>query len=84
MGKGWTMVEYIGNMEKKKKMKPTNPNAHTHDSNAIHKKHAAQDVESLAPATQNDLGDVHSAAPATKNATHLLKTWPKYCACNTK
>ena len=27
---------------------------------------------------------VESAAPATKNATHLLKTSHKYCACHTK
>ena len=26
---------------------------------------------------------VYSVAPATKNATHLLKTWQKYCACHT-
>jgi hypothetical protein len=30
------------------------------------------------PATQN----VQSAASATKNATHLLKTTQKYCACH--
>ena len=41
--------------------------------NAIRKNHAARDVESVAPATQNDIGGVQSAAPATKNATHLLK-----------
>ena len=26
---------------------------------------------------------IQNAAPATKNATHLLKTWQKYCACHT-
>ena len=31
-----------------------------------------------------EIRGVQSAAPATKNATHLLKTWQKYCACHTK
>ena len=30
------------------------------------------------------IGDRQSAALATKNATHLRKTWHKYCACHTK
>ena len=30
------------------------------------------------------MGGVQSAVPATKNATHLLKTLQKYCACHTK
>ena len=40
--------------------------------------------ESAAPVTQSDIGGGQSAAPATKNATHLLKTSQKYCACHTK
>ena len=35
------------------------------------------------PRNNNILG-LQSAAPATKNATHLLKTSQKYCACHTK
>ena len=41
-------------------------------------------VESAALATQNDMGGLQSVAPAATNATHLLKTWQKYCACHTK
>ena len=52
--------------------------------NAIRKKHAARDVESAAPVTQNEIRGVQSAAPATKNATHLLQMLRKYCACHTK
>ena len=56
--------------------------------NAIRKKHATQHatqhVWSAALATQNeDEGLQSRAAPATKNATHLLKTTQKYCACRT-
>ena len=58
--------------------------------NAIRKKHvtqhatqhATQHVWSAPLATQNeDEGLQSRAAPATKNATHLLKTTQKYCAC---
>ena len=52
--------------------------------NAMRKNHAARDVQSAAPATQNEIRGVQSGAPASKNATHLLKTWQKYCACHTK
>ena len=45
-------------------------------------KHMQHDMS--APATRNDDGGLPSAAPATKNATHLLKTTPKYCACHTR
>ena len=51
--------------------------------NAIRKKHATRHVQNAAPVTKNGIGGVQSAAPATKNATHLLKTWQKYCACHT-
>ena len=43
-----------------------------------------QHIRSAAPSTQNDDGGRQSSAPATKNATHLLKTTQKYCACHTK
>ena len=55
--------------------------------NAIREKHATRHVQSIAPATQNDIGGVESAVPATnnmKNATHLLKATQKYCACYTE
>ena len=44
---------------------------------AIRKRHGTAHVESA-------VGGVQSAAPATKNATHLLKTTQKYCACHRK
>ena len=40
--------------------------------------------QNATPATQNDIGGVQSVVLATKNATHLLKTWQRYCACHTK
>ena len=46
-------------------------------ANAIRKRHGTAHVESA-------VGGVQSAAPATKNATHLLKTTQKYCACHRK
>ena len=51
---------------------------------AIRKKHATRHVESAALATRNNIGGLQSAASATKNATHLLKTLQKYCACHVK
>ena len=52
--------------------------------NKIRKKHAAPHASSAAPAMQNDDDGLQSVAPATKNATHLLKTSQKYCACHIK
>ena len=46
---------------------------HRSPDNAIRKNHATKQVESVAPATQNEDGHVQSAAPATKTGTHLLK-----------
>ena len=45
--------------------------------NAIRRKHATRHVESVAPATQDDIGGLQSAAPATKNAMHFQKMSPK-------
>ena len=50
----------------------------------ISQRHATQRVWSAVPATQNEDGGLQSAALATENATHLLQTMQKYCACNTK
>ena len=50
---------------------------------ASRKNHPTQQVSSAAPATQSDDGGRQSAAPATEIATHLRKSWQKYCACYT-